>query len=439
MSTAKWSVVLSALAGLALGGSASAQSFQYPSFSPAPLVTGTPWRTVNLGALATPASGTYRSVEVWVDWVGEPFTGQPNDNQWSREANLILSSAMGTGGSGPTPPTGLGTQYAPLFAPANGLPGPQTVLGMRFAVNLTTPYTGGPLFLTFNQDFDSFLGANLNNARWADVRVKLSTGFVIAPVPASVTNLGTLPAATTVRTGAVGLGPDNVRWFKFTITGDVRAGSPPATLDIDTEGTGGLDTKIYLFRGGIGPDNGNLVAFDDDDGTDKRSQLSFGATGVTANGRPYGVPTGFVGANVYNGRDGALTAGEYYLAVASFSPNAPANGYVVTPGITEGTFQVNLRSSVGPQPTTCLVDFNRDNVLNQEDLGLFISAFLAEPPAAGPGGFANGPCPGTPAPYDTLGYKADFNRDCGFNQEDLIGFITEFFAESETPNGCVPG
>jgi len=413
--------------------------FQFPAFSPAPLVTGSPWRSVNLTTLAPPASGTYKSVEVWVDWIGEPFVGNPDDNQWSREANVILSSAPGTGGLGQTAPTGLGTVYAPVVAPVNGGATPGSVMGMRFAANLAAAYSAGaPLFLVFNQDFDSFVGASQNNARWTNVRVKLNNGFIIATTPTAFVDLGTLTRGNNTRTGTVALGLSGIRWFKFNLAADVRGGTLDA-LDIDTEGTGSLDTKIYLFRGGTVIDNGTSLAFDDDDGTDKRSQLSFGSTNTTSAGRPYGIPTGFVGAATFNGRDGNLTAGEYWLAVASFSPNAPANGYVVNNGVTEGPFQVNLRSSVGPPPLACTVDFNRDGVLNQEDLSGLLTAFMTEPTPAGPGGFAAGPCPGQPGAYGTAGYQADFNRDCSFNQEDLSGFLTEYLLQVESPTGCTLG
>jgi len=90
-------------------------------------------------------------------------------------------------------------------------------------------------------------------------------------------------------------------------------------------------------------------------------------------------------------------------------------------------------------PVTCLVDFNADGFLNQEDLGGFLTAFLDESVPAGPSGTNTAPCPGEPAPYDTLGYAADFNRDCSFNQEDLGGYITEYFGQTENPTNCIPG
>jgi len=87
----------------------------------------------------------------------------------------------------------------------------------------------------------------------------------------------------------------------------------------------------------------------------------------------------------------------------------------------------------------CPIDFNGDGFLNQEDLSGFLTAFLDESIPPGPGGFAATPCPGEPAPYDTLGYQADFNRDCSFNQEDLSAFITEYFTQVENPTTCIPG
>jgi len=89
--------------------------------------------------------------------------------------------------------------------------------------------------------------------------------------------------------------------------------------------------------------------------------------------------------------------------------------------------------------TSCAVDYNRDGFLNQEDLTGFLTAFLDESVPPGPSGTSNSPCPGEPAPYDTFGYAADYNRDCSFNQEDLSGFITEYFSETENPNNCIPG
>ncbi len=85
----------------------------------------------------------------------------------------------------------------------------------------------------------------------------------------------------------------------------------------------------------------------------------------------------------------------------------------------------------------CPVDYNNDNTLNQEDLSGYLTAFLAEPAAPGPGGFAIN-CTGAPAGYDQ-GYQADYNQDCVANQEDLSAFITEYLTQVENPTTCNPG
>lgn len=108
-------------------------------------------------------------------------------------------------------------------------------------------------------------------------------------------------------------------------------------------------------------------------------------------------------------------------------------------------FSLILNTTTAPDcdpptpPPDCPVDYDDDGVLNQEDLAGFLTAFLDESVPSGPTGTSVAPCPDAPAPYDTLGYAADFNRDCTFDQEDLAGFLTEYFAQSENPTTCTPG
>ena len=113
------------------------------------------------------------------------------------------------------------------------------------------------------------------------------------------------------------------------------------------------------------------------------------------------------------------------------SPVSCGGGLLVT------TSAAGFLAVTGTNP--CPIDFNGDGFLDQEDLSGFLAAFLDESIPPGPGGFAATPCPGEPAPYDTLGYQADFNRDCSFNQEDLSAFITEYFTQVENPTTCIPG
>ena len=97
-------------------------------------------------------------------------------------------------------------------------------------------------------------------------------------------------------------------------------------------------------------------------------------------------------------------------------------------------FVDNVRIAVA-----CAVDYNDDGVLNQEDLAAYIVAFLDESLPPGPSGTSAAPCPGEPAPYASVGYAADYNRDCTVNQEDLSGFITDYLLQVETPAGCLAG
>lgn len=79
-------------------------------------------------------------------------------------------------------------------------------------------------------------------------------------------------------------------------------------------------------------------------------------------------------------------------------------------------------------PAVCAAEYNGDGVLNTDDLSDYITDYFATPAVPGPGGYATaGGCPGAPAPYATLGYKADFDRSCTLNTDDLSDYITAYF------------
>lgn len=98
------------------------------------------------------------------------------------------------------------------------------------------------------------------------------------------------------------------------------------------------------------------------------------------------------------------------------------------------TFGWGLTNARAAIFTACPPDFNRDGVLNQEDLTEFLTAWLTEPTLVGVGGYAVAGCPGLPK-----GYLADFDGNCTHDQEDLSQFLTGYFLESESPVGCLPG
>lgn len=75
------------------------------------------------------------------------------------------------------------------------------------------------------------------------------------------------------------------------------------------------------------------------------------------------------------------------------------------------------------------VDFNRDGVVNTDDLSDYVAAYFSQPPVAGPGGFAR-PCwdaaGGTAGPVQ--GYQAGFSSGCGTPTPDDLGdFLTAYY------------
>jgi hypothetical protein len=124
----------------------------------------------------------------------------------------------------------------------------------------------------------------------------------------AVVDLGTMTMPQFISSPTQTLAPASVVWYKVTIP-DVSPGSGN-WLDIVGSGTisGGTftnDTYMAVFNSA-----GTLMAYDDDDGPDAGSALSFGATTPT---RPDG------NGVVHNGRDGSLAAGTYYVAIGGYA------------------------------------------------------------------------------------------------------------------------
>jgi hypothetical protein len=151
--------------------------------------------------------------------------------------------------------------------------------------------------------------------------------------PAS-TDLGTLSNGN-LNVPNISIGAGQIVWYRFTLTNPIPAGGS-VFLDIDTEGSALAptnDTELGLYDSA-----GNLIANDDDDGTDFLSQLTFGST------TPRRAPGN--GA-AYNGRDGALNAGTYYLSVSGYNTAFGATGWNVTSTSTyTGTANLNLSHGV---------------------------------------------------------------------------------------------
>ncbi|MFO0839053.1 MAG: DVUA0089 family protein [Phycisphaerae bacterium] len=157
----------------------------------------------------------------------------------------------------------------------------------------------------------------------------------------SATDLGTLTNPQTINLSGITINAGDIIWYTLTIP----AVSTPVYLDIDSEGSAlapSNDTEIGLYTS-----IGDLVASDDDDGDSLRSQLTFGA-GFPA--RPA------VGAGLaYDGRDGNLAAGTYYLCIAGFNTTFGTSGWGVTSAsanVGSGNLNIVLNNNPPPPPGT---------------------------------------------------------------------------------------
>ena len=172
-----------------------------------------------------------------------------------------------------------------------------------------------------------------------------NSGTITARVRAWATNAPTDPVAppaaeslgnivmnvTVTDTETLTLG--SVKWYTFNLTGDVNVFNNRA-LQIDTEGSvtspTANDTGLGLFTS-----TGTVRVSDTADGTGSLGALSFGIDNRPAPGD--GV--------AYNGRDGALTAGLYYVAVTFGTPTFAADYSVTGVSTTvSGDITLNIRT-----------------------------------------------------------------------------------------------
>ncbi|MFA6046012.1 MAG: hypothetical protein WC718_13600 [Phycisphaerales bacterium] len=155
-------------------------------------------------------------------------------------------------------------------------------------------------------------------------------GDIAAPPPVAI-NLGAI-SDTQPATNST-LNPSTTKWYTFTLNGDATDDSLQF-LDADSEGSA-ANVAMGLFDS-----VGTLIGSDDNSGSGTNAQLSFGI------GRRAAVGDGLQ----YDGRNGELVAGTYYIAVApagstfgsGFTSNASANA--------GGAFTLNLRTNTNGTP-----------------------------------------------------------------------------------------
>lgn len=219
------------------------------------------------------------------------------------------------GGLAALPPGGVGFNLAQNFDP-------QGAWAFRFAES----YQHGP--------------AGSADANWGTITI--STDDDPSQEPFNTVTLGTL--AATISRGPDTLAPGGLWWYRVTLP----EASPQnhGYVDIDTEGstlTPANATLLALFDA-----QGVLVASDLSDGTGSLSQLTFGARGGTR-------AAAGSGGSAYNGRDGYLPGGVYFIAVTSAGGSVGTSDWAVSvTGSNSGTIMLNLRAGdrpISPQPT----------------------------------------------------------------------------------------
>lgn len=200
---------------------------------------------------------------------------------------------------------------------------------------------------------------NTADASWTVLNIQLNDGPPIARDFGGITSAGlTLGGFTTL--------PGTVGWFKFSLENSATVAGG-TFLDIDTVNSTG-DTEIALYRA-----DGALVASDDDDGPGLTSQLTFGAgTRPSAGGN--GLP--------YNGRDGELVFGTYYLAVSSYDSTFADGWNVTAGGANVPDTRVRINSNTGFFSCPADVDDGtgtgaKDGGVTIDDLLYFLQRFEA--------------------------------------------------------------
>jgi hypothetical protein len=160
-------------------------------------------------------------------------------------------------------------------------------------------------------------------------------------------DFGTLTNPTNINR-AITIAPSTPLWYKLVLPAPVAAGTATDYLDIRTHNGAGtvIDTEMALYN-----DVGDLVSpasFDDDDGPGLGSALSYGATCSLRANDPAGA--------IFDGRDGGLPAGTYYIAIARYNSVGGPDNFQSPWNVTAGTgaggpmqLDVNYGTS-GPQP-----------------------------------------------------------------------------------------
>lgn len=234
-------------------------------------------------------------------------------------AATVITPIAGGGGYAPLP---LAPLTGALWATGSTVSPGSSNTAMARDRNNDGFFTGNPI------------GANPieHNGPFAFKYPVIMRGDIPPPAPpATRTNLGCLTDAGLVQN----LASDGLQWFEFCLNGAADDASLQF-LDIDTEGSiGDLEIGLYGTDGNI-VGLANLLGIDTADGSGAgNAQLTFGV------GRRAPVDDG----RDYDGRDGQLPAGTYYLAVGGAGTTF-APGFIATaPAPTGASGTLNFRTN----------------------------------------------------------------------------------------------
>ncbi|MCC6360179.1 MAG: hypothetical protein IT450_15655 [Phycisphaerales bacterium] len=145
--------------------------------------------------------------------------------------------------------------------------------------------------------------------------------------PAVYTDLGTHTSTETFSQNVTLAAANDIQWFRIVLPAVDAADGYVDVWNMPS----GLADNITDSEIGVYDSAGNLVASDDDDGPGLYSALSFGLTSPT---RPAPVISGATTGVAFNGRDGGLGGGEYWVAVGRFNVTFGATGWTVTSAYT---------------------------------------------------------------------------------------------------------
>ncbi len=296
-----WNLVLAAGACIALASVANATPRESYAFSD--IVSNGPINNSVNGVATHSFTGGYRVGKIHL--TGSLLSVNPGT--YGVEARVVVTS-----------PGGASVTFAPF--PGVFTFGQLDISDMVLTIAETN--AAGTWTVRCYETFDDGGTASID-ANWSTLQITLDDEVPPPPPPPDSTPMGIIATGTTI-SKTVDFNPGEIKFFSLTIPLAVP-GNGNRGVNIDTEGTVGIDTELGIWARATG----TLLASDDDGGTGLLSLLSFGE------------PAG----GDQNGQNGNLAAGDYIVSVSQYN-TIFADAYAVTSsGTASGTFVITARGT----------------------------------------------------------------------------------------------